>query len=164
MDRGTVGIEVVSRAIELNRHPTLEWGGGGRDGRTLEARVMGATPFERTWLLMNGAVERADQAVRMLEQGDAIGMDIVLEKCRRIVVTLRTTLNHRTGGDLSRTMEGLYRFVEKRLQQTEQKRDRVSLGMAGLVLANIAALWRGWMDQWFSAYGQTGAPSGATIH
>lgn len=164
MNRGTVAVEEVSRAIALNRRPALEWDGGGHDRCSLEARVMGATPFERTWLLMNGAVERADQASRMLEQGDSIGMDVALEKCRRIVITLRTTLNHRIGGDLSQTMGGLYRFVEKRLQQVQQERDMASLGMASLVLANIAALWRGWMEQWFAFYGQTSAPSGITIH
>lgn len=69
-------------------------------------------------LLMDGALERVDQAVVAFNDSDAEQFQILINKLVAIINGLRNSLNLEAGGEIATNLDALYDYIAHKLLQT----------------------------------------------
>jgi len=62
-------------------------------------------------MLYRGAIDFLKQAKERMEQNDVAGKGMFISKAHAIISEFITSLNHEVGGEFSRRLEDLYRFM-----------------------------------------------------
>jgi len=107
-----------------------------------KAKVEAASPEETLLLLVREAV-RAAEAAR-LEQDQAARMKL-LDRARRIVGELSSTLNVDYGGEMAFNMLRLYMFINRRIVDALSG-DDAGLPDALRILRHVRETWEGAVD------------------
>lgn len=94
-------------------------------------------------LLYQGAMDFLKKAIDRLDEGDCVGKSTYISKAHAIISEFVSSLNHDVGGDLSRTLEELYRFMLDQLMQAHIGNDAKPLRD---VIALLETLQSGWKD------------------
>ena len=63
-------------------------------------------------MLFNGAIQRAEEAKRMLEKGRIDGVHNNLLRAQEIIAELRSALNMQAGGEIARNLDRLYEYFQ----------------------------------------------------
>jgi len=92
--------------------------------------------------LLDGAIERAHRAERLLASNDAEGVRQAVDSALGIVDVLRNALDRDTGGDLATTLDYVYAYAEMRLLEGREQQRREPFAEAARLLDTIAAGWR----------------------
>lgn len=108
----------------------------------LADRVMTASPAQLTDLLFEAATAATRGAVRLQESGDFRGALPRSLKAQRILLELRTSLDHGAGGALAGDLDQLYRWAHGQLVRGNSNRDAVATRSALDVLEELATAWR----------------------
>lgn len=108
----------------------------------LTDRVMTASPAQLTDMLFQGAVAALRGAVRMQEAGDFTGALPRSLKAQRILVELRTSLDHAAGGQLATDLDALYAWAHSNLVKANSVRDPRGTRDALGVVEDLATAWR----------------------
>ena len=74
------------------------------------------TPYQVITLLLDGALERVDQAIISLDEGDLDEANALVAKTIAIVGGLRESLNTAQGGELANNLDLLYEYIVGQLQ------------------------------------------------
>lgn len=82
-----------------------------RKAQTIES----ISPYQVIALLLDGALERIDQAVGRITEGELEEADILIEKIMGIITGLREHLNKEQGGDLANNLDTLYDYILEKL-------------------------------------------------
>jgi flagellar protein FliS len=69
------------------------------------------TPYQVITLLLDGALERVDQAIISLDEGDLDEANALVAKTIAIVGGLRESLNTAQGGELANNLDLLYEYI-----------------------------------------------------
>jgi flagellar protein FliS len=108
----------------------------------LTDRVMTASPAQLTDMLFQGAVAALRGAARMQEAGDFAGALPRSLKAQRILVELRTSLDHSAGGELTANLDRLYAWAHGNLVQANSTRNAKGTRDALGVVEDLATAWR----------------------
>ncbi len=98
-------------------------------------------PYELTGMLFNGALDRIAQARGAIEQSDIARKGERIGKAISILEGLRTTLDHRAGGELAANLEALYDYLQRRLLQANLGNDVETLDEVARLLRQIKESW-----------------------
>jgi flagellar secretion chaperone FliS len=95
-------------------------------------------------MLYQGAIDFLKKAKERLEEGDMAAKGSFISKAHAIISEFITSLNHDVGGDFSRNLEDLYRFMLDQLMEAHVGNDPKPLD-------NVIGLLAGLQDAWQQA-------------
>jgi flagellar secretion chaperone FliS len=104
--------------------------------------VLAASPLKLVQLLYAAALDSIAAARRHLHRGDIQARVRAINKTLRIVAELSRCLNHEMGGDLSRSLAGLYTYVIRRLIEANAAQKEAPLADAERLLSMLEEAWR----------------------
>jgi flagellar protein FliS len=119
--------------------------------QSARGRVEDADPHQLTMLLLDGAIERINQARGCLAHRDLAGKATNVSKAMAIVGELRQSLDHQTGGELSQRLASLYDYISRRLLHAQAHNNDAALEESGRLLAPIRDSWRDIRETYLSA-------------
>lgn len=100
-----------------------------------------AAPAQKVHLLLRGAIERLYRADALIGSSDATGKAEAISTALNIIQTLRHSLDHDAGGQLSERLAALYDYVALRLVEGNARNDRGCLQEAVRLLQPLAGAW-----------------------
>jgi flagellar secretion chaperone FliS len=74
-------------------------------------------------LLMDGALERIDQAIKAHQTGSWTDLEILSNKLVAIINGLRNSLNMSAGGEIAENLDALYEYMIEKI--TQSSRDHI---------------------------------------
>ena len=107
----------------------------------LEDEILTANPVHLIRLLYRGALDSITSARRYLKLGDIRARSRAISKAMAIVTELSLSLNHPTGGDVSKNLAELYAYAEKLLIQANQEQSDPPLAEAERLLSPLLQAW-----------------------
>ncbi len=109
----------------------------------LERRSNSISPYEVIALLLDGALERLEQAQTALSKGDTKRTGILIEKAIGILNGLRENLNFEAGGELASNLDSLYEYMIRRLCEAEEDTGMEIMSETRRLLSEIKMGWDG---------------------
>ena len=107
----------------------------------LEDEILTANPVHLIQLLYRGALDSITSARRYLKLGDISARSRAISKAMAIVTELSLSLDHTTGGDLSKNLAELYAYAEKLLIQANREQSDPPLAEAQRLLSTLLEGW-----------------------
>jgi len=107
-----------------------------------DEEVLAANPLKLVLLLYAGALDSIASARRFVRLGDIAARSRAICKAMSVVTELSLSLNHQTGGELSRSLADLYSYVETLLIQANTEQCERPLMEAEAVLSTLLEAWR----------------------
>jgi flagellar secretion chaperone FliS len=104
-------------------------------------QVTTATPDRLLLMLHDGAVKFSRIALDRMSRGDISGKGTYIGKALAIVMELRLTLNHETGGEIAANLERLYVYLIERFTTANINNDSRSLENAITILSQLRDTW-----------------------
>ena len=101
------------------------------------------TPYQVITLLLDGALERIDQAINHLSDGDVDEASILVQKAVGIVGGLRESLNLSEGGEIADNLDALYEYIMSRLESINDDKPLVVLAEVKNLLQEVYTGWDG---------------------
>jgi flagellar protein FliS len=108
----------------------------------LDHEVSAASPVRLIQLLYRGALDSIASARRHLKSGDIRGRSRAISKAMAIVTELALSLDHRSGGDLSKNLAELYAYAETLLIKANTEQSDRPLAEAELLLSTLLEAWQ----------------------
>lgn len=96
-------MSLSAKSIDLNTQPVDE-----------------ITPYRIITMLLDGALERVDQAIISLDEGDFNEASVLVDKTIGIVAGLRESLDIKQGGELANNLDLLYEYIVGQLQVIDE--------------------------------------------
>ncbi len=109
----------------------------------MEERVDSITPHEVITLMLDGALERIEQAKLALDSGLEEEAGILLGKIVGIVNGLRGSLDLERGGEIAVNLQDLYDYIISRLSEAEVDTGKAILSETAGLLSELKAGWDG---------------------
>ena len=107
----------------------------------LEDEILTANPVHLIQLLYRGALDSITSARRYLKLGDISARSRAISKAMAIVTELSLSLDHTTGGDLSKNLAELYAYAEKLLIQANREHSDPPPAEAQRLLSTLLEGW-----------------------
>lgn len=114
-----------------------------RASRELEQKVDSVTPYEVISLLLEGALERVEQAQETLSKGDTQAAGELMGRLVGIVNGLRNSLDFDNGGEVAVNLDSLYEYITARILEAEEENGLEVLSEAGELLSQVKDGWQG---------------------
>lgn len=99
-------------------------------------------------LLMDGAIERASQALMACSVPDSEDLDVLMSKLIAIIKGLKNCLDLRAGGEIATTLEALYTYIIERLSTCDDEQKFAAIQESRSLIAEVK---QGWDDMELSA-------------
>jgi flagellar protein FliS len=106
------------------------------------ADVDSVTPYQVITLLLDGALERIDQAIRRVTEGEIDEAVILVEKAIGIIGGLRNSLDL-DQGEIATNLDALYDYILVSLQAIDTESPLVTLDEVKNLLQEIDSGWKG---------------------
>lgn len=103
-------------------------------------KVETATPAELTLMLYEGAIKFCNIAMSAIEKKDYLKANTNIQKARKIVVELQTTLDHRY--KVAEDFDVIYDYIFQKLVQANVKKDTEILEEALVELRELRDAWK----------------------
>ncbi len=114
-----------------------------RAATEMEQRIDSLTPHEVINLLMDGALERIEQAQQTLANGDVETAGLLMSKLVGIINGLRGSLDFDQGGEVAFNLDRLYGYMIHRLTAAEEHTGEAVLTETGQLLGEVKEGWSG---------------------
>jgi flagellar protein FliS len=102
------------------------------------------TPYQVIHLLLDGALERVDQAISRLGEGDIDEAAILVQKTIGIVGGLRDSLDMEAGGEIANNLDTLYEYIVARLDAISDNGEPIAvLDEVRKLLSEVHTGWVG---------------------
>jgi flagellar secretion chaperone FliS len=108
----------------------------------LDHEILTADPVRLIQLLYRGALDSITSARRHLKLGDIRARSRAISKAMAIVTELALSLDHGSGGELSKNLAELYAYAEKLLIQANIEQSDPPLAEAERLLATLLEAWQ----------------------
>ena len=92
-------------------------------------------------LLMDGALERASQAIDALEHGKKDDFQILVNKLVAIINGLKNCLDMNAGGEIAENLDSLYQYMVERITQSDESGIRAILEESIQLFSEIKGGW-----------------------
>lgn len=109
----------------------------------LESRVFSASPLELVSLLYQACTGSVREARRHLAEGDIASRCRCISKAHQILVELTSSLDHESGGDLSRRLTELYDYMQRKVLEANIQQNDAPLAEVLGLLSTLAEAWDG---------------------
>lgn len=106
-----------------------------------ESSVLTATPLELVAMLYRCALDNIAEARRCLAEGDVAGRVQPVNRAFDAVAELNLSLDHRKGGDLSRTLAELYGYISHKVVQGHCTQTDEPFAEAAQLLSTLGDSW-----------------------
>lgn len=103
-------------------------------------KVETATPAELTLMLYEGAIKFCNIAMGAIEKKDYEKANTNIQKARRIIVELQTTLDHKY--PVAEDFDHIYDYIFNKLVQANVKKDPEILEEALVELRDLRDAWK----------------------
>ena len=113
----------------------------------LQARVMDATPYQLTQMLMEGGLARLAQARGAMEHGNIALKGELIGKALGIIGGLRDSLDLEQGGEIAANLDNLYEYMTRRLLEANLNNSLQQVEEVSQLLREIKEGWDGIADQ-----------------
>src|SRR6266566_7915387 len=110
--------------------------------RYLEAEVLNADPVKLVGILYRAAAESIAAARRHLRNGEIRERSRKITKASEILNQLMLSLDHVSGGDLSRNLVELYAYMQTRLIEANTRQIDAPLAEVEQLLGVLSDAWR----------------------
>lgn len=107
----------------------------------LKTRLASADPFEVTQMLMEGALESMKIAKINVEMKDLENKSKFIAKATTIIDTLRLSLDHGAGGEISENLSSLYIYMAERLLEASIENDATIINEVIELFSGIKGAW-----------------------
>lgn len=107
------------------------------------AGVTEADPHQLVGMLLDGAIERINQARGHMVHGNVPAKGECLSKAVAIIGELRASLDHKVDPAFSQRLESLYEYVTRRLLFAQLNDDMRALDESARLLAPVREGWQG---------------------
>lgn len=131
--------------------------------KSLEARVLAATPLELVVILYDEAIQAVRAARGHLVAGNIRQRSRAVSKAISILIELSRSLNFEAGGELSRRLAGVYGFMRNSLMEANFRQTDDGLATTENLLISLREAWMTVSVQSEPANRPTGFPWG-TVH
>lgn len=106
-----------------------------------QSAVMDASPHQLVAMLFNGALQRIAEAKGHIDRKEVSLKGEKISKAIAIVDSLRASLDHEVGGEVTRNLHSLYDYIESRLM-------KANLNSSQEILDEVAGLIREVKSGW----------------
>jgi flagellar secretion chaperone FliS len=120
--------------------------------KSLEARILSATPMELVVILYDEAINAVRAARGHLAVGNIRARSRSVSRATSILIELDRALNFEAGGELSRRLAGIYAFMRSSLTESNVRQTDEGLAITERLLVSLR-------EAWFTASGQPAAGS-----
>jgi flagellar protein FliS len=103
-------------------------------------KILTASPAELTLMLYDGAVKFGNLALAALEKEDYETTNTNIQKCRKIIVELMTTLDHKY--KVAEDFENVYKYIFDLLVEANMKKDEEVLNRAVDEIRGMRDTWK----------------------
>src|ERR1700754_2778102 len=103
--------------------------------------VEDADPHQLTSMLLDGVLDRINQARGHIHHKDVAAKGVAFSKALAILAELRSTLNHEAGGELEGRLGAIYEYVTRRVLHEQLNNDLRALDEAARLLMPIRDSW-----------------------
>ena len=103
-------------------------------------KITMASPAELTLMLYDGAIKFCNIAIVAIEKKDYLKANTNIQKARRIVVELQTTLDHKY--KVAEDFDVIYDYIFQKLVQANVKKDTEILEEALVELRELRDAWK----------------------
>lgn len=107
-----------------------------------EEEILSASPIGLIQLLYRGALDSITSARRYLKLRDIRARSRAISKAMTIVTELALSLDHPTGGDLSKNLAELYAYTQTLLIQANVEQSDPPLEEAERLLSTLLDAWQ----------------------
>lgn len=114
------------------------------------AGVEEADPHQLVSMLLDGAIDRINQARGHVVHGNVPAKGECISKAVAIVGELRDSLDHKVDPAFSQRLESLYEYVIRRLLFAQLNDDLRALDEAASLLAPVREGWQGIRDSYLA--------------
>ena len=114
---------------------------------SLQARVMDATPYQLTQMLMEGGLARLAQARGAMEHGNVAQKGELIGKALGIIGGLRDSLDLDQGGEIAANLDGLYDYMTRKLLEANLTDNVQAVEEVSKLLREIKDGWDGIAEQ-----------------
>lgn len=101
------------------------------------------SPYQVITLLLDGALDRIDQAISHISAGDMDDAAILVQKAVGIVGGLRESLNLNQGGEIADNLDALYEYITVRLETITTDSPLETLAEVKNLLQEVHDGWSG---------------------
>ncbi|MDR9826001.1 flagellar export chaperone FliS [Vibrio sp. FNV 38] len=108
---------------------------------SVDSQLSAASPHKIVQMLMAGAVERLIQGKAAMLQGDIPVKGERLGKALDIIISLRSCLSMKDGGDIAQNLDQLYDFMINQISSANIKNDPQPLDDVVEILREIKSAW-----------------------
>ena len=122
-----------------------------------ESRILSADPIELIQILYEGALGAVDEARSNLARRNIAGRSAAIGKAVAILSELSSSLDHETGGEISRTLAELYDYMQRRLLEANFQQADQPLAEVARLLTTLSEGWQGVRNQ--TGEGRVGSSS-----
>lgn len=92
-------------------------------------------------LLMDGALERIEQAIQAQKSGNQADLQILTNKLVAIINGLRNSLNMSAGGEIAENLDALYEYMIEKIAQSTTHTIASSFEECGRLLSKVKEGW-----------------------
>jgi flagellar protein FliS len=117
----------------------------------VQGSVEDADPHRLIGLLLDGAIERINQAIGFMTFGNVPAKGNAISRSVAIVAELRNSLDHKADPALSQRLESLYDYVTRRLLYAQLNDDRAALVECVGLLTPVRDGWQGIRQQYLAS-------------
>lgn len=92
-------------------------------------------------LLMDGALERIEQAIQAQQSGNQADLEILTNKLVAIINGLRNSLNMSAGGEIAENLDALYEYMIEKITQSARSNKVSAFQECGRLLSKVKEGW-----------------------
>ena len=107
----------------------------------LETRVLTASPLDLINMLYQHALTCVEDARRSLAAKDIPGRASAVCKTIAVISELRGSLDHSNGGEISKRLESLYEYIQRRLTEGNIKQQDQPFAEVESLLRELSQAW-----------------------
>jgi len=112
-------------------------------GSYQKTEAFGKSPLELLLMVYDGAIQALSEAEAAFRDGDRDTGREKVERARKFVTHLYTTLDNERGGEVALQLGHLYVFIIERLQVAQASADYEALVDLQAILDNLRSGWKG---------------------
>lgn len=106
-----------------------------------QSAIVDSSPHQLILMLLDGAIEKTAGAIGHMRHGEAAEKGRLIGGSIAIIDSLRTSLDHKVGGELAGNLDRLYDYMNRRLLEANLKNDPTILSEVVSLLKEVRDAW-----------------------
>ncbi len=108
----------------------------------LEQMVMTASPAKLIELLIEKAISVLEESKVFIDEKDYVKANEKIVRAQDIIMELNLALDLEKGGDIAKSLRGLYNYMYRTLVEANIKKDKNMIDDVKTLLSDLLSTWR----------------------